>query len=42
MMNPIIETIHNRRSLRAFADRKIAPEERELILQAAMRSPDRR
>ena len=38
-MNPVLETIHRRRSLRAFADKNIAPEIREQILQATLRSP---
>ena len=38
-MNNVIEQLFARKSVRAFADREIAPEERELILRAAMEAP---
>jgi nitroreductase len=38
-MNPTIETILDRKSVRAYEDRPISPEVRDLILAAAMRAP---
>jgi nitroreductase len=38
-MNPVIETIMNRKSVRAYEDRPIPPEVKEMILTAAMRAP---
>ena len=38
-MNPVLEVIANRRSVRAYADQPITTEEKEAILQAAFRAP---
>ena len=38
-MNPVIETILNRKSIRAYSDQPVTEEEKQTILQAAMRSP---
>jgi nitroreductase len=38
-MNPTLETIYLRRSVRAYADRAITREEKDTILTAAMRAP---
>ncbi|WP_419175508.1 nitroreductase family protein [Desulfosediminicola sp.] len=38
-MNPVIDSILQRRSVRAYSDRLIPQEERELIIQCAMRAP---
>ena len=39
MMNPVIAELFERKSVRAFAQKPIAPEERALILRAAMEAP---
>lgn len=39
MTNPVLESLFNRRSIRAFEDRPISPETRELILKATFRAP---
>jgi FMN reductase (NADPH)/FMN reductase [NAD(P)H] len=38
-MNPTLNLIHNRRSIRRYADAPVTPQEKEAILQAAMRAP---
>jgi nitroreductase len=38
-MNPTLETIARRRSVRAYADRALTQEEKDAILNAAMRAP---
>ncbi len=38
-MNPTLETIFKRRSVRAYSDQGLTPEEKSLILQAAFRAP---
>jgi nitroreductase len=38
-MNPVIELILNRKSVRAFEEREISPEVKDEILSAAMRAP---
>ena len=38
-MNPTLECMMKRKSVRAFEDRPIGPEEKQAILQAAMRAP---
>lgn len=38
-MNPVLETIHNRKSTRAYEPRPVPPEVRDEILRAAMRAP---
>ena len=38
-MNPVIKTILERKSVRSFTDREISPEEREIILRAAVSAP---
>jgi len=38
-MNPVIETILNRKSIRAYCDRPISEADKQIILQAAFRSP---
>jgi FMN reductase (NADPH)/FMN reductase [NAD(P)H] len=38
-MNPVIELILNRKSVRAFEEREISPEVRDEILSATMRAP---
>ena len=38
-MNPTLEVIHNRRSVRAYSDQPITAEEREQILAATFRAP---
>jgi nitroreductase len=38
-MHPVIETILNRKSIRAYRDRPVTEEEKQIILQAAMRAP---
>ncbi len=39
MMNEIIKSLFDRKSVRAFEDREITPEEKELILTAALQAP---
>ncbi len=39
MMNPVLEVIHQRKSVRAYEDRPIPDEVREAILDAALRAP---
>lgn len=38
-MNTVIETILARKSVRSFTDREISPEDREIILRAAISAP---
>ncbi|TFH32280.1 MAG: nitroreductase [Anaerolineales bacterium] len=38
-MNPVLQTIHQRKSIRAYEDRPIPEELRQAILDAAMRAP---
>jgi FMN reductase (NADPH) len=38
-MNPALKLLYNRKSLRAFADRKVSPEKVDLILGAVRRGP---
>ena len=38
-MNPTLEVIANRRSVRKYANRQLLPAEKEAILQAALRAP---
>ncbi len=38
-MNPVIDTILNRKSVRAYSDRPVTKEQKQVILQSAMRSP---
>lgn len=38
-MNPIIDCLMTRKSVRAFTDREISPEDKKVILQAAMEAP---
>ena len=38
-MNNVIEQLFTRKSVRAFAERTISPQEREMILRAAMEAP---
>ena len=38
-MNPIIQSLHARKSVRAFTDREITQEEKDLILRAACQAP---
>jgi FMN reductase (NADPH)/FMN reductase [NAD(P)H] len=39
VMNPTLDVLLNRKSVRVYADRPIEPAEKDLILQAAMRAP---
>lgn len=38
-MNPVIETLYARKSVRSFTDRPISDDDRELILDSAMQAP---
>jgi nitroreductase len=38
-MNPTLETIFNRRSIRKYTDQPVEPEKLDLLLQAAMSAP---
>ena len=38
-MNPIIQSLFDRKSVRVFTDRAITPEEKDLILRAACQAP---
>jgi nitroreductase len=38
-MNPILETIFKRRSIRKYSDQPVEPEKLDLLLQAAMAAP---
>ena len=38
-MNEILESLHRRKSVRAFTEEQISPEDREAILQAALQAP---
>jgi len=38
-MNPVLELLFNRKSVRAYEDRPVSPEARDAILKAAMRAP---
>jgi nitroreductase len=38
-MNPILETIHQRKSVRAYEDKPVPEDARDLILKSAMRAP---
>lgn len=38
-MNEILESLHKRKSVRAFTEEQISPEDREAILQAALQAP---
>jgi len=38
-MNPVLETIHSRKSMRAYEPRPIPPEVRDEIIRSAMRAP---
>ena len=38
-MNPIIQSLFDRKSVRVFTDRPITPEEKDLILRAACQAP---
>ncbi len=38
-MNPVLELLYNRKSVRAYEDRPVNPEARDAILKAAMRAP---
>ena len=39
MMNPIIQSLFDRKSCRIFEDKEISQEDKTLILQAAMQAP---
>lgn len=39
MMNPIIQSLFDRKSCRIFEDKEISQEERKLILEACMQAP---
>lgn len=39
MMNPIIQSLFDRKSCRIFKDKEISQEERKLILEACMQAP---
>ena len=39
MMNPIIQSLFDRKSCRIFKDKEISQEDKTLILQAAMQAP---
>ena len=39
MDNETLQLIHSRKSVRAFSDQPVTPEEKQTILQAAMRAP---
>ena len=38
-MNPTLKTVFNRRSVRAYSDRPVEPENKQLIIDAARRAP---
>lgn len=38
-MNPILQSLHSRKSVRAYADRPIEPEVRQAVLEAALQAP---
>jgi len=38
-MNPVIDVIHNRKSVRAYEDKPVTEEVRDVILKSAMRAP---
>ena len=38
-MNPIIQSLFDRKSCRIFKDKEISQEERKLILEACMQAP---
>ena len=38
-MNEILESLYRRKSVRAFTEEQISPEDREAILQAALQAP---
>ena len=38
-MNPVIESLFDRKSIRVFTDRAITPEEKDLILRSAVQAP---
>lgn len=39
MMNPIIQSLYDRKSCRIFEDKEISQKERQLILEACMQAP---
>lgn len=39
MMNPVLETIHQRKSVRAYEDKPVPEDVRDVILKSAMRAP---
>ena len=39
MMNPVLETIHQRKSVRAYEDKPLPEDVRDMILKSAMRAP---
>ena len=39
MMNPIIQSLFDRKSCRIFKDKEISQEKRKLILEACMQAP---
>ncbi len=38
-MNPVIQSLFDRKSIRVFTDREITPEEKDLILRSAVQAP---
>jgi FMN reductase (NADPH)/FMN reductase [NAD(P)H] len=38
-MNPVLQVIHDRKSIRAYEDRPVLPEVRDQLLQATLRAP---
>lgn len=38
-MNEIIQSLHDRKSVRAYEERRISPEDRQMILLSAMEAP---
>ena len=38
-MNQVIEVIHNRKSVRAYEDKPLPEDVRDMILKSAMRAP---
>ncbi len=39
MMNPVLETIHQRKSMRAYEDKPLSGDVRDMIIKSAMRAP---
>ena len=38
-MNPVIQSLFDRKSIRVFTDREITPEEKDLVLRSAVQAP---